>query len=83
MKIKLYCKVPNDIFITFLFLFAEKVIVPMITVPPNQSLSLFLDGEGKTGNEYFLVCYHRCMLPLNGFWRPFCVGVGLVLDRTY
>lgn len=53
------------------------------TVPPNQSLSLFLDGEGKSGIEYFLVCYHRRMLPLKGFWRLFCVGVGLVLDRAY
>lgn len=59
MKIKLYCKVPNDIFITILLCLLKKNDnYSYDTVLPNQSLSLFLDGQGKAGNEYFLFCYH-------------------------
>lgn len=51
MKIKLYCKVPNDIFITILFcLLKKKNNYSYDAVHSNQSLSLFLGGQGKAGN---------------------------------
>lgn len=63
MKIKLYCKVPNDIFITFLFLFAEKVIVPMIQYPlTNPYLFFWMERERLGMNIFWFattgVCSH-------------------------
>lgn len=58
MKMKLYCKVPNDIFTIMFCLLKKEDNCSYDTVLPNQSLSLFLDGQGKAGNEYFLFCCH-------------------------
>lgn len=74
MKIKLYCKVPNDIFITILFCLLIKPPqhnnYSCDTLLLNQSLSLTLDGQGKAGNEYFLFCYHLyAPSGYKGFWR--------------
>lgn len=89
MKIKLYCKVPNDILITILFRLLKKNSNNYFydTVLPNQSLSLFfffLNGREKAAKEYFLFFYRPCAPSgWNGLWRLFHLRVGLVLDRPY
>lgn len=67
MKIKLYCKVPNDIFITILFclLKKQKIIFPMIQYSLiNPSYSFFwMDRERLEMNIFWFATAQ--MLPLD------------------